>query len=474
MKEKLVVGIIADTTNPRAAERLLDDLGAFAQVDRGFATVEVVLLENPSGQQTRQIRGRDNLAVHNIDRHTQEIDCKRGLFGNLTLIPGRLPISTARTMVQRYAYTHARHERACVWILDEDLRLHPLLDAIRSGKSGLSDIVARLRNERIDVAIGPVLGAPPLPARSSVRVNLEDVFRHLRVFDELGPQSPWPDWSRENARVRTQYVEYYYDFATAHDDPGLVPYWMESQYARETVASIFARLVAAFPGLADGVPITRTIPIECENVAFPFPLARGGNTLFVNPGLLTRLPNIVPMFDGRACRRSDMVWARLATHLEKARFTQIPLAVWQDRTGPGRSSFDGDKLLDDARGSALVRALDALIAEEALTSGKRISVDAARRAADVFGKHLASRTEIIQRSEERAHKLLGQIDSYVATMLHDPTFAAGKEDFRRHIASLRHAMNQPLASFDLTADTMVVERFFLDIHEEIEGYRSGI
>lgn len=476
MKEKLVVGVIVDTTKPQAAERLLGDLAAFAQLDQGFASMEVVLLENPSDRETRslQFNPTDKFTIHCVDRRIQEVDRGRGVFGKQPMLPGRLPISTARTMVQRYAYEHAQHEHACVWILDEDLRLEPLLDAIHAGKPGLSDIVARLRNERIDVAIGPVLGAPPLPARSSVRVNLEDVLRHLHVFDELGPRSLWPDWSRENARVRAHYAEYYYDFATAHDDPGHVPYWMEAQYVGETVESIFTRLVAAFPGLLDGVPVTRAIPNECENVASSFTLARGGNTVFVSPRLLARLPNIVPMFDGRACRRSDMVWARLAMHFEEARFARIPLAVWQDRTGPGRSSFDNDKLLDDARGSALVRAFDALIAEGALISGKHVSVDAARQAADVFGQHLASRTEVIRRSEERAQNLLAQMSEYLSTMLQDRAFTVGKEQLRRHVTDLRKAMVIPFTCTSLDVDSMVVERFFLNLHEEVEGYRGGV
>jgi hypothetical protein len=472
VKEKLVIGIIVDTTNPQAAERLLCDIGAFVQLDQGFEIVEVVLLENPSDGENRRLQfvDKDKITVHYINRHIQQVDRDRGLFGNLTFAPGRLPISTARTMVQRYAYARTQHHAACVWILDEDLRLHPLLDAIRAGNSGLSETVKRLRNERIDVAIGPVFGAPPLPARSSIRVNLEDILRHLHAFDELGPKCAWPDWSAENARVRAHYTEYYYDFATAHDDPGLVPYWMEPQFRGETVASVFTRLVASVPGLVDGVPVTRCIPIDCENGASSFPLARGGNTVFINPSLLGRLPNMVPVFDGRACRRSDMVWARLATHLEGARFARIPLAVWHDRTGPGRSSFDSNKLLDDARGSAFVRALDALIAEGALISKKRVSSEAASQSAQFFGKQLGLRLDVIRRSEDRAQTLLEQMDTYLSTILNDPAFVTGKKQLSKTIANLRSSMSNRLGIVNVEVDTTVVERFFLDMHQELAGY----
>lgn len=475
MKEKLVVGIIADTTNPAAAERLLDDLHDLARLDPGFSSIEAIVLENPSGIDSHPISFRDASLVelHQVNRNTQLRDAARGFFGSLQIGTGRHPISIARTLLQRYAHARTLQKRACVWVLDEDLRLGPLLDGIRAGKPCLSEYVAVFRNERVDVAIGPVLGAPPLPARSTLRVNLEDVLRHLRVFRELGPRSSWPDRSFENAQVRARCPEYYYDFTTVHEDAGSLPYWMEPSYPGETVESAFARLVSAFPGLMDGVPMTRTIPIDGENVLPSLDLARGGNTLILEPRLLGRLPNVVPTFDGRACRRSDMVWSRLAVHLERARFARIPLPVWQDRTGAGRSSFGADKLVDDARGSALIRAFDALIAEGQLALGQRISEEVAWRAAHVFHAHLSARLDAIQRSERRARMLLGEIESYLSTMLEDDAFAAGAMLLQRCVADLRNALEPGCVPPCRVNDSLAVQRFFVGLHEALDEYRRA-
>ena len=475
MKEKLVIGIIADTSHPAAVERLLGDLVELARLDVGLAALDVILLENPSGPEKHRIQwdAHGLVTAHCIGRSTQEADCRRGWFGNLKVDSERLPISTARTLLQRYAHEHTRHDRACVWILDEDLRLHPLLDAIRRGERCLSEHIACLRDERIDVAIGPVLGAPPLPARSSVRVNLEDVVRHLREFGDLGPRALWPDRSAANALLRTRYPEYYYDLTTAHEDPGRLTYWMEPRCVGETVESVFARLAAVFPGLIDGVPITRMIPLDREYVVPSIGLARGGNTLIIEPRLFGRIPNIVPIFDGRACRRSDMVWARLAAHLEGARFARVPLPVWQDRTGPGRSGFDEDKLVDDARGSALVRTMDRLISEGMLSQRTRISPETARCAAGIFHENLAARMDAIRRSEARAHHLLDEIDAYASKRLDDATFTNGRLQLKEGVAALRAAMGNSPQHPDMRADSMVVERFFLDMHAELVEYRRG-
>ena len=471
MKEKLVVGIIANTTNPRTVGRLLEDLSILAAIDTGFSWMDVVLLENPLGDAEKfvpPVMGR-NVAVHCIDRATQVADAARGLFGTLRMSAGRLPISSARTMVQRYASIFADTERACVWILDEDLRLQPFLAAMREGNARLSDHVRHLRNERIDVAIGPVFGAPPLPARSSVRTNLEDVVRHLHMFEQLEPHAPWPDRTAENARVRAALPEYYYDFATAHEDPGRVPYWMEPLHPGETVQSVYVRLVEGLAGLIEGLPITRAIPFDVENVT-PFALARGGNTIFVNPGFLAKIPNLVPFFDGRACRRSDMIWARLAVQMERARFGRFPIAVWQDRTGPGGSSFGADKLLDDARGSALVRAFDALIAEKLFTSRQSVTAAVAKHGARLFSAHLAERLGIIARSEERVCMLLAEIREYASSELRRGPWANHCPEIIQSVETLHAAMTHDRTSADVSSDAAVVERYFLGLHDDVRAY----
>lgn len=484
MNEALVIGIIADTSNPAAAARLLGDIERLAATDTGFSRVEIVVLENPAGEPApRATWGiasfNLDIHIHCVERAAQERDAARGRLGRTELPPGRLPIATARTLVQRHAFERATGERAAAWILDEDLRISPLLDAVAKGEPPLSERVRCLRAACVDVAVGPTLGAPPLPARSTVRVNIEDVRRHLDVVASLAPEAGWPDRSAENARVRRALPEFYYDLSRAHEDAGAHPMWLERTHAGETVRSAFARLSAAVAGLLDGVPITRTIPESPALDAGRSPLARGGNTLVLRPALLARIPNVALRVGGRVSRRSDMVWARLAVALEGARFARAPIPVLQDRSGPGRSSFDADKLLDDLRGSALVAALDALIEEGALAGRHPLARDSIRRASAIYVARARERLAAIHRSEERVRTLLDQIVWRVrapgdrADLLRHLVHAASIEQLLEHVTRLRAAYDSSIGPCDLAAEQPDVERFFAGLLDDIDAYRAG-
>ena len=480
MSEELIVGIIRDTSNPEAAARLLADLGQLAAADPGLSRVEVVMLENPSGERPPPGARRPHvggLAVHWVERLALEGDIARAWWGVAEPTPGRLPIAIARTLVQRRAFERATASRAAVWILDEDLRLLPLLEAVRRGEPPLSERVRQLRAGRVDVAVGAILGAPPLPARSTVRVNLEDVARHLDLVAALDPEAAWPDFSAENARVRRALPEYYYDFSRAHEDAGARPMWLERAFDGETVRSAFERLARAVGGLLEGAPITREIPESPALDADPSPLARGGNTLVLKPALLAQIPNVAPCIGGRVCRRSDMLWARLAVALEGARFTRAPIPALHDRSGPGRSSFDFDKLLDDARCSAVVAALDALLAEGALEGRRPLTRSAVTRAGLIYVARARERLAVIQRSEERVRALLDRILLRLRAPargagLH-PAHGAAIEQLVEHAARVNLAYTPSLDPGDPAAEQPEIERFFLDLPRRIEAYRAG-
>ncbi|UQA58617.1 hypothetical protein [Polyangium aurulentum] len=482
MSETLVVGIVADTSNPGAAARLLRDLGQLVAADGGFSRVEVVVLENPSSQPdpgaARELSVADLDIVH-VGRASQERDAARGWFGRVEMLPGRLPIATARTIVQRHAFERAAGERASVWILDEDLRLLPLLEAMARGEPPLSERLRCLRKERVDVAIGPVLGAPPLPARSTARVNLEDVRRHLDMLAALDPHAPWPDRAAENARVRRAFPEYYYDLSRAHVDAGAHPMWLEPASAGETVRSAFARLAAGVSGLLDGTPITRAIPESPALAAGSSLLVRGGNTLILRPSLLAEIPNLALRLGGRTSRRSDMLWARLAKTLQGARFARASITALQDRSGPGRSSFDPEKLLDDVRGSALVAALDTLIEQGALARGRSIPRELVERASTIYVARVGERLEAVHRSEARARSLLQQMESTAAArdgrsgFLRHPAHAEAVEQLIENARRLLAAYEGSIEPCDPSAEQLDVERFFLGLADEIDAYRKA-
>ncbi|MDI1443599.1 hypothetical protein [Polyangium sp. 6x1] len=481
MSERLVVAIIADTTFPDMAARLLGDIRKLADLDPGFASIDVLVLENPSSEPDPGATLALSVAgprLHLISRSSQERDIEHGRFGRLRIEPGRWPIATARTLVQRHAFDHVRGTGASVWIVDEDLRLSPSFEAMARGEPSLSERIRRLRDRGVDVAIGPVLGAPPLPARSTVRVNLEDLRRHLDVVAELEPKAPWPDWSAENARVRRAFPEYYYDLTRAHEDAGAHAMWIERAHPGEPVHAAFARLAEAVGGLLDGIPSTRALPERPLLDSGPALLARGGNTLVLRASLLDTIPNVAPRLGGRVCRRSDMLWARLCATLEGARFAFAPILTFQDRSGPGRSSFDFDKLLDDVRGSALVSTLDDLIEHGALPGRAPLPESKLARALRVYVTRVQERLDAIHGSEVRVRALLDDATGVLRErpgFLRHPSHAATVERLLEQLTSLRAAYESPIEPFVPFVELADVEQFFQGLDEEIRafGARQG-
>lgn len=393
---EILVGVIADTATPGRVDRLLRDMGDVAALAQG-CDVRVIVLDNPSAAsdpaRVDAMLDEHRRAGLRVERITQD--------GG----QGRLPIASARTVVQRACVQRAQDPgKACAWILDEDLRLLPLLEHLRQGMS-LADELTRMRRAGCDVLLSPILGAPPLPARSTVRVNLEDVHRHLLEMAQMSPETLWPDRRAENVRVRQHLAEYYYDHSCAHGDAAEWPMWLEPAHPQERVRDALLRLCSAAGGLRHGQPVTRDIRID-GGAHPPLPMSRGGNTLVLNLELLARFPNPEVSICGRVARRSDMLWARLATAHGGARFGHGRMVATQDRSGPGQSEFSVDKLLDDIRGSALVKAAETLLmgraapadALAAYLSHRRLRIEQVQRAERLVKARLLALTGWLQRA----------------------------------------------------------------------------
>lgn len=406
--------------------RLLRDLRELRRCDAGLRAVHVLVLENPSGPVADAAalrRSQERIAGRalTLQWHAPQRDeAWRG--------PARLPIALARTQLQRACAHHcsALDEPVYVWILDEDLRLAPLL--ANAGPLGLvSQQAARAQTARIDVLVSPILGAAPLPARSTVRVHLADVLRHLEHLLTLEADSPWPDRREENRRVRSAFAEYYYDFSCAHADAASQAMWLEPAHPGESSRSVYLRLCQAVSGLMEGQPITRAI--HYDPAVPPAPLNRGGNTLVLRPALLRDTPNPAVWIGGRVVRRSDMLWARLVQHQRQARIGAGALLAVQDRGGPAGADFSLAKLVDDVRGSALVKAVDAWVAAQ---REQAEPASALARAEEVYGQHRAQRLRTIQRSEDEVRAQLAASTGLLTRALTGPrAWLAGDEVCRR-------------------------------------------
>ena len=407
----LIVGMIADTARLDRVGDLLADLRALAG-EPGLSGHDVLILENGTARTSckalRDLVEReraDGLRVHLLDRARHLEDAGNGLVPDGGAGRGRrLSIAPARTVLQSYLYAFARNRPgSIVWIVDDDMRLDPLViddDARLRRRSG--KLVPALRELRrlhaagdVDIAIGAYTGAPPLPFAATVRVQLVDLAASLRWLAALDPGSALPDRGRENAALRSGRRDYYYDLSRDETDRLETPFWIAPDFPGETVGQAFTRMAHSAERILAGEQVFRPLALGADlDPLSPVGsgLQRGGNTFVLDVEALRLAPNPSPSIDGRPARRSDMTWALLQERYFGRRVASLPIALYHERTGLPAGGLDVERIVDDIRGYALFRALQ--------------DTPGAFRATDDLG--LEAVDGMLDRFADRVHKFLDE------------------------------------------------------------------
>ena len=373
----LIAGLIADGRRLREVGGLLADIGALVN-DPDLSGLDVVVFENatgttPGGALRRLVEEEraNGLRVHLVDRLRHRLDADREWVPDGGVSAGeRLPIASARTVLQRYLYAFAKDRPgSVVWIVDDDMRLDPLAidesGAMKRGRQALAHCVRQLRrlhaDGSLDVAIGPNTGAPPLPFASTIRVQLVDLAASLFWLRMLPAEQPLPDLSIENAALRDGRTDYYYDLSRKETDRLESPFWVTPGNIGETAGDGFLRIASAATRILAGDQLFRPLAVAAN--ADPLghasdALHRGGNTFVFNMEALRLAPNPAPTVGGRPSRRSDMIWALLQRQHFGKKVVTLPLALHHDRSGVAAPErLDEDRVVDDVRGYALFSAL---------------------------------------------------------------------------------------------------------------------
>ena len=371
----LIVGTVADASSLDGLPGLLADLRSLARSE--LAGLDVLILENGLGRHPssrlhdlvdRERRCALRIALVDRARHIKDANAGRVLDGGVTS-GGYLPIAPARTALQSYLYAFAkRRPGAIVWIVDDDLRLDPLV-ADDNGHlqrqaqpvlPALRELQAWRDSGRADVVIGRCTGDPPVPFAATVRTQMVDLVATLMWLAGQSPDALLPDRAAENAALRQGRRDYYYDLSRRETDRLETPFWMTPEEPGERVGAVFARLACRAERILAGEQLFRPLvfeagvnPLECGTG-----LQRGGNTFVLDLEALRLAPNPSAMVNGRPTRRSDMMWALLQERHFGRKVVTIPLALHQDRSGTTVDGLDVDKILDDMRGYALFSALD--------------------------------------------------------------------------------------------------------------------
>ena len=375
----IVLGVIADTAALADLERLLGDLRNLAAQPE-LAGFDVVVLENSHVKSpNRELRDlaegerKRGLHIHLVDRarHVEDARCGRVHDGGAS--EGRyLRIAPARTVLQSYLYAFAkRRPGAIVWIVDDDLRLDPLVASadghFRHRPQPLPRAFHKLQALRdsgdADVVIGRCTGAPPLPFAATVRTQMVDLVASLIWLAAQSPSAALPDRATENASLRDERRDYYYDLSRKETDRLETPFWATPGYDGQTVGEAFEHLASRAERMLAGEQLFRPLVVEANDadpLAVGKGLQRGGNTFVLDIETLRLAPNPAPAIDGRPTRRSDMMWALLQERHLGRKVVTMPLALHQDRSRVAVGELDVDRILDDMRGYALFSALDAV------------------------------------------------------------------------------------------------------------------
>jgi hypothetical protein len=121
-------------------------------------------------------------------RRVSESEIRRsahnGRFGRYYSGPERQRgIAFFRTALHHYLYLESfRFAHPVVWVLDEDVRLEESWFHQRSGQVPFSRLVSELESHGADIAVGKILGDPPIPGASMMRTQLLDLDFNLRAL----------------------------------------------------------------------------------------------------------------------------------------------------------------------------------------------------------------------------------------------------------------------------------------------------
>lgn len=373
---ELIIGFITDAKVPSHTRNLLRDiLDLTSRSD--VVVAKVVIVENgplPAGgerplHELVQAFSAEGLPIELVSIEQQQKDwVRRRLMDTPDPSRQRLPIAAMRTTLNSYvAHIAVDHPKCAAWILDDDKRLFIDIDLgsrIERRPALDVDTLLALKDDRVDIVIGPDTGAPPLPFSATLRMQLLDLERMLGVLGLASADDPWLNRRSEEAEDRRSMLDTHYDLArkTEHLE---TPFWFSPEGGSLSLGDCLKLMAETVVRLRAGEPVFRPLAIDVDSLdpsAAMDSVQRGGSTVFFRPEHLLEYPQTLARIGDEFVRRSDMLVSTLMRDQLGLRIVMHPAAgVCHDRSATRPVGLDDPALKADILGYALFRAFDELM-----------------------------------------------------------------------------------------------------------------
>ena len=352
----LIIGIISDLDEQVIP--LLQDAILLKEKDF-LAKLDVVILDNSLGivdtSKINQYLGQISNNSIIISKKKQISDSKNGLFGpSLICDESRLPISKARTVLQKYLGVYAiNNPESIVWILDDDMRLHDKVFIYLQW-------LPAMKSTGIDILLGRFDGGSPNPPMNAIRVQTLDLLYNLDRLEKHEDNEVLPDLEHKNRELREKYPDYYYDLSRKHIGHLESPYWVNKIDNKETVGEIRERILRNIYKIITGEPFFRPLITDLPNDPINEArdsVNRGGNTFIFNSDALLKTPNPSINVSGSISRRSDMLWALISRYQYGYNIKIGNFPVFHNRTVNNKRELTLKKTIQEIQGASLYAGL---------------------------------------------------------------------------------------------------------------------
>lgn len=237
-------------------------------------------------------------------------------------------VSFGRCVLHRALYEYSNDD--VIWILDDDIVFS------QENKSQLIAAISEMREKRLEVGVGFIIGDAPLPPPYIIRTQAVDFY--YASFARTRPK-----WSNNNLMNNSHDV--HHDLSTSRSDHLEIPIGIDKAYDFSIDNwSIFS-----------GKSITRTIHNEWET--FEGIPTRGGNTLLLSKSPLISWPNVSPKCGGIQFRRGDTIWAKLIERDKPELIDSVRIGLHQARESEIQSFSSIENLRGDILGSMFTRTI---------------------------------------------------------------------------------------------------------------------